>query len=110
MVLSKAGGVCRIIALLLATHEAPMKRHVCSSFGILAAAMVTMSAPVLAQSADAGHRSGRYTVVFRSATLPADAEARVAAAGGRLQQRVDQIGVLTASGDAAFADRLAKNN
>ena len=76
----------------------------------IAAVAIGTSTPALAQSVDSGHRTGRYTVVFRSATLPADAAARVRAAGGQVQQQVDEVGVLTASGDAAFAARLAKDS
>ena len=84
-----------------------MKSHMfLRTFGAVVAA-AAISTPALAQSPDTGHRSGRYTVVFRSSTLPADAAARVSAAGGKVQQRVSDIGVLTASGDAAFAALLA---
>ena len=69
--------------------------------------LVLCGSPVMAQSPDAGHRGGRWTVVFRSATLPANAGARVAAAGGAAQKMIHEIGVLTASGDTAFAARLA---
>jgi subtilisin family serine protease len=85
-----------------------MKSHTfVRSLSTSVALLLGLTSPAVAQSRDSGHRSGRYTVVFRAGSLPADAAARVAAAGGTLQKRVDQIGVLTASGDAAFAARLA---
>lgn len=72
-----------------------------------AAAVVLSSFPAQAQPADTGHRSGRYTVVFRNSTVPPDAAARVASAGGSAQKIIAEAGVLTASGDAAFAARMA---
>ncbi|HSL24549.1 MAG TPA: S8 family serine peptidase, partial [Vicinamibacterales bacterium] len=66
----------------------------------------TVAAPVLAGEAAPRLRDGRWTVVFRSATLPADAGARVAAAGGVVGRTLDDVGVLIASGNAAFAKRL----
>src|SRR5262245_24649693 len=72
-------------------------------------ATIVVAIPVLAQSPENGHRSGRYVVVFRAGSLPPDAAARVGAAGGRVQQRLDQVGVLTATGDTAFAARLAND-
>ncbi len=52
-------------------------------------------------------QGGRWTVVFRSATLPSDAAKRVTRAGGAVVRTLKEIGVLTASGDARFASRLA---
>src|SRR5262245_35331735 len=53
--------------------------------------------------------TGRYVVVFRSDTLPADAADRVSRAGGRTLLAVGQIGLLTAQGDGAFAGRIARD-
>lgn len=62
---------------------------------------------VSAQSADA---QGRYIVVFKSETLPSDAARRVTDAGGKLAKQLDKIGVVTATGDADFAARLANDS
>ena len=82
-------------------------RTLWSSIFACVTAVVLCGSPVMAQSPAAGHKAGRWTVVFRSATLPADAGARVAAAGGAAQKAIGEVGVLTASGDAAFAARLS---
>lgn len=49
----------------------------------------------------------RWTVVFQSATLPADAAKAVTRAGGVVTKAIKEAGVLTAAGDAKFAARLA---
>jgi subtilisin family serine protease len=51
----------------------------------------------------------RYTVVFRSDTLPGDASARITKAGGKASKLVASVGVATAIGDATFAAKLAKD-
>ncbi|HEU0036586.1 MAG TPA: S8 family peptidase [Kofleriaceae bacterium] len=63
-----------------------------------------------AESADTltGH-PGRYIVVFKSDRVPADAAARVAKAGGTANRTLSDVGVMTATGDAAFAAKLAKD-
>jgi subtilisin family serine protease len=83
-----------------------MKRFI---LGVIStAALVVSGMPLKAQVSGHGpDGGGRWTVVFRSATLPADAVSRVAAAGGRVEKSVREVGVLTASGGAAFAARLA---
>jgi subtilisin family serine protease len=86
-----------------------MRSRTCSLAVVAAAATIMASTPARAQSPDAGHRSGRYTVVFKSSQLPSDAVTRVRAAGGAVQKAIGGIGVLTASGDAAFAARLKQD-
>jgi subtilisin family serine protease len=61
----------------------------------------------LASAQVPGQRDGRWTVVFRSEMLPADAAARITRAGGVVVKSIKEVGVLTASGDAAFARRLS---
>lgn len=51
-----------------------------------------------------------YVVVFRSDTLPGDASARISKAGGKAGRLLTSVGVATASGDAAFAAKLAKDS
>jgi hypothetical protein len=56
---------------------------------------------------DSGVASARYIAVFRNATLPADADARVSRAGGTIVVRMDQVGAVVAvSSQPAFASRL----
>ncbi|WP_019587062.1 S8 family peptidase [Deinococcus apachensis] len=61
------------------------------------------SADLQAQAA----RRERYIVVFKTEGGPADAAGRVARAGGRLGRNLSGVGVLTATGDAAFGRRMA---
>jgi lantibiotic leader peptide-processing serine protease len=63
-----------------------------------------------ASSRLAGTGQGRYVVVFKSSTLPADAASRVQKAGGAGAVAVSEVGVMTASGDAAFASKMAKDS
>lgn len=86
-----------------------MKRFVLGV--ITTAALVVSGMPLTAEvNGQSSTGGGRWTVVFRSATLPADAASRVAAAGGRVEKSVREVGVLTASGGAAFAARLGADN
>jgi subtilisin family serine protease len=82
-----------------------MKRFVLGVFST--AALVVSGMPLKAEVNGQSSTNGRWTVVFRSGTVPADAAARVASAGGRVEKSVRDVGVLTASGGAAFAARLA---
>lgn len=54
--------------------------------------------------------TGRYLVVFKSETLPANAAAAVAAAGGKVDRAIPGIGVLSVSAGAAFKGAMAKNS
>ncbi|GAB3380973.1 S8 family peptidase [Lysobacter fragariae] len=65
--------------------------------GLCVASLSTQAAP------------GRYLVVFKADTLPADAAARVTGKGGNLARAFQQIGVVSVTGDAAFAARMAKD-
>jgi subtilisin family serine protease len=54
----------------------------------------------------------RYLVVYRNATIPGDAESRIASAGARLTRRNEHLGIAavessTSEGDAATLRRLA---
>ncbi|WP_027481250.1 S8 family serine peptidase [Deinococcus pimensis] len=51
-----------------------------------------------------------YVVVFRNEQLPAGAAERVKAAGGKVGRQLGGAGVLIASGNAAFAAKLAKDS
>jgi subtilisin family serine protease len=66
----------------------------------------------IAVSAHAGgvaSANGRYLVVFKSDTLPADARTRVAANGGVVTRTLDQVGVVIANGDAGFVRRMKQD-
>ena len=52
---------------------------------------------------------GRYLVVFKSATLPADAALRIASNGGAIARGFEQVGVAVARGDAGFAKRMSRD-
>lgn len=61
--------------------------------------------PANAQPPEKG--AHRWTVVFQSSTLPADAAKTVSRAGGVVTKAIKEAGVVTAAGDAKFAARLA---
>lgn len=67
-----------------------------------------LGAPQLVLAATAPG-SGRWLVVFRSDTLPSNASALVARAGGQAYRTLPKVGVVVAHGDAAFAAAMAKN-
>ncbi|MFM9420792.1 S8 family serine peptidase [Thermus antranikianii] len=52
---------------------------------------------------------GRYLVVFRSETLPSNAQALVQGAGARVLKTLEPIGALTVVADRAAVSRLARN-
>jgi lantibiotic leader peptide-processing serine protease len=52
----------------------------------------------------------RYLVMFRSETLPADAATRIAKAGGTVNRKLGQVGLMTVRGNEAFATKLAKDS
>ncbi len=57
-----------------------------------------------------GIGSGRQVVVFKSATLPADAAARIAKAGAKGKANVGAIGVAIVEADAAAIAKLAADD
>ena len=63
---------------------------------------------------DSGSASRRVIAVFRNATLPADADARVSRAGGTVVARLNEVGVLVAApapgSEASFANRLRSDS
>jgi subtilisin family serine protease len=66
----------------------------------------------IAVSAHAGSiasANGRYLVVFKSDTLPADARIRIAANGGAVTRTLDHVGVVIARGDAGFVKRMKQD-
>lgn len=54
--------------------------------------------------------SARYIVVFKNAAVPADVKQRVAQAGGKLRKQVDGVGIVTATGNADFARKIAADS
>lgn len=56
-----------------------------------------------------GLGEGRYVVVFKADTLPANARQIVEAAGGQVTSSEGTIGVLTARGNASFARKLSSH-
>ncbi|GHF28890.1 subtilisin family serine protease [Deinococcus metalli] len=90
-----------------------MKRNALSSVLIVSlsvalAACNQQSSPAL--SAQAAGPAQRYVVVFRDATLPADAGARVSKAGGKLMKAIGSAGVATITGTAATRAALEKDS
>ena len=82
---------------------------------LLSAAVVFVTVTLLsthtAAQRDAGVAASRVIVVFRNATLPADADARVNRAGGTVVARLNAVGVLVAApasdAQAAFRQSVA---
>jgi subtilisin family serine protease len=77
-----------------------------------AAIVVLAAACFLASSASAtprAHSETRYTVAFTTTTLPSNVDQLVAAAGGRIVDRLTQLGAVSVtSSDPAFASKIAK--
>lgn len=76
--------------------------------GALAMAVVATLAWSAANAAKPTE-GGRYLVVFKAEAVPADVAARVSASGGKLVRKFDQIGVVTAAGDAGFVSRMKRD-
>jgi subtilisin family serine protease len=77
------------------------------------AALVALAAAcLLVSSASAtprAHSETRYTVAFTTTTLPSNVDQLVAAAGGRIVDRLTQLGAVSVtSSDPAFASKIAK--
>ena len=72
---------------------------------LLSVALAATLASTTAFAASQNH----YLVVFKTDTLPADAQTRVSKAGGKLVRGFNQIGVVVASGNATFAKTMAKD-
>lgn len=60
--------------------------------------------------AQAAQGSQRYVVVFRNATLPTDASARITKAGGKVAKSIGNAGVATITGTAATRAALEKDS
>jgi subtilisin family serine protease len=77
-----------------------------------AAIVVLAAACLLVSSASAtprAHSETRYTVAFTTTTLPSNVDQLVAAAGGRIVDRLTQLGAVSVtSSDPAFASKIAK--
>ena len=61
----------------------------------------------VAPLSDAATQTHHLTVVFKAATLPANARAIVEAAGGTVVETVPEIGVMTIDGHAALIEILS---
>lgn len=72
--------------------------------------ILVLALGVLSVPAAAATPTYRFTVVFKSDTLPADAAAAVTAAGGRVTAQVPELGVLYATGPANLQDSLNANS
>jgi subtilisin family serine protease len=73
---------------------------------VLAAACLLVSS---ASAAPRDHSSTRYTVAFTSTTLPSNVDQLVAAAGGKIVDRLTQLGAVSVvSSDPSFASKIAK--
>jgi subtilisin family serine protease len=80
-----------------------MKRFVIWKLVFAVAAVAFMATGVAARQSS----STRYFVVYKSGRVPANAAARIAAAGGRGQRALHEIGAVSAWGDANFAAIVA---
>ncbi len=83
-----------------------------SSSLVIAVALALGPTSVFAQFATTTIAPHRYLVVYRSAAIPADAEARVASTGARLTGRSEHLGIaavqsVTSEDDAIVLRRLA---
>lgn len=79
---------------------------------LVRAMSVALGVCALASTAHAGNleaAGGRYVVVFKTGTLPADADARIAANGGQVTRSFDQLGVAIAQGNANFIERMKRD-
>ncbi len=76
-------------------------------FMVLAVALGTVAAA--GTSGKVVQPNGRYLVVFKSDTLPADATSRIVKSGGTVIRAFDRVGVVSAFGDAAFVSKIAKD-
>jgi subtilisin family serine protease len=74
----------------------------------LASALAATAANAAPATQTAAH--GRYLVVFKSDTLPADAAQRIAKNGGKQVLSFNEIGVATVVGTTDFASKMAKDN
>lgn len=84
------------------------KRRVLCAAAVVAITLLTSSQSTAQR--ESGTESPRVIVIFRGATLPSDAEARVSRAGGTVIARLGEVGVLVAAPGAAagpsFISRL----
>jgi subtilisin family serine protease len=74
------------------------------------AVVLCSTAATAAKPVTAAQSNGRYLVVFKSDTLPSDAARRVADSGGTVVRTFEQIGVVSAIGNATFVSKIAKDN
>ena len=80
--------------------------------GFGAALAVAAAVAVVAGASPAtGADGSTYIVLYKGTSVPADAAAKIASAGGVLAQSYDRIGVAIArSSSGSFADQLGKDN
>ena len=75
----------------------------------LAGALSSTAATAARKPSPANQPNGRYLVVFKADTLPSDAARRVVGCGGTVVRALQQIGVVSATGNAAFASTISKD-
>ena len=76
---------------------------------VIAVALCSTAATAATEPSTANQPNGRYLVVFKADTLPSDATRRVVSCGGTVARAFRQIGVVSATGNAAFAKTIAKD-
>jgi len=104
--------VLRNLALHTPAHPSPFARlsirRVSKRAAVLALFFARLVGAQIDTTSIAPHR---YLVIYRNATIPGDAEARIASAGARLTRRNEHFGIAavqsTAQDDATILRRLA---
>jgi subtilisin family serine protease len=76
---------------------------------VLAVVLCSAAATAATKPSTPTQSNGRYLVVFKSDTLPSDAAQRIVASGGKVVRSFEQIGVVSAIGNATFASKIAKD-
>lgn len=76
---------------------------------VFAVVLCSTVATAATKPAASGQSSGRYLIVFKTDTLPSDAAKRIVASGGKVVRAFEQIGVVSAIGNATFASKIAKD-
>lgn len=85
------------------------KQGLVAAIALCVAACGKSTADELEAGSSALSTGGRYIVVFKNEAIPSDAAARIAKAGGKLDRRIDAIGVVTAVGAGSFAKKIASD-
>jgi lantibiotic leader peptide-processing serine protease len=81
------------------------------TFGLALAALAAAAAVAGASTATGAETESTYVVLYKGTSVPADAAAKIAGAGGTLAYSYDRIGVAIArSSSSSFADELGVDN